>query len=320
MLTLITASPGSGKTQFAIQRYILEVQKLTPERAIYSNIKGLRIPGVELVPDDWQTTPEGSLCIYDEAQQEHLFPATGVPGNSKDSRIARLDTHRHKGYDIVVITQDAGLLHHHLRKFVGRHIHLTRPNGAEQSTVYTWDKYQPSVDDYHAKQGADTSFYKFDPAIWKLYDSATIHTHKFEMPKGVKWAIRFALFGGAFILLLFFGFAYWNKSKTEKVIDESPGRTADTPAMVAAAAPPLSEEFAWRSSPTVAPIAGCVASERRCRCFDTTGWMLDLKDAQCRNLAEGNVAMPINLFGSAATEGGREGRATPPPGPAPSLL
>jgi len=90
--------------------------------------------------------------------------------------------------------------------------------------------------------------------------------------------------------------------------------------MVAAAAPPLSEEFAWRSSPTVAPIAGCVASERRCRCFDTTGWMLDLKDAQCRNLAEGNVAMPINLFGSAATEGGREGRASPPPGPAPSLL
>src|SRR5690606_40878679 len=120
---------------------------------VFTNIKGITRPdrvakiqamvgGLPILPapDDWRECPDGSMVIYDEAQQKHLFRATGTPGvptirgedgrTVEDERITSLDTHRHRGFDIVLITQEVGLVHHWAKKFVGCHIHLERTRGA----------------------------------------------------------------------------------------------------------------------------------------------------------------------------------------------
>lgn len=328
MLYLLTALPGSGKTQYAIERFILDEAKANPGRPIYANIKGLRVDaiaqkcGVVVGPSplDWRTLPDGSLVIYDEAQSRDLFPATGKPGLPEDERISALDTHRHRGFDIVLITQDPALVHHWARKFVGRHIHLVRPNGAEMMTVLEWGKAQSNPEDHFAKQEADTSLRKMNPETWALYDSATVHTHKFKMPAGAKWAIR-----GFLLLCLCIPLGFWLLSRS--FAHEQPPESEAVPVAEHEAQgepmPALPSAYAWRSAPTVEPLNGCAAG-RHCRCWDFAGKVVEMDDATCRNLAEGHVPFPIdlNLFrsdGGRAGGEGRKGEAAPAPGPAASV-
>lgn len=329
MLTLITGRPGTGKTQYAISRFIIDERKDNPDRRIYTNIKGLKLDKLQALtggetvgpaPNDWRDLPDGSLVIYDEAQQEHLFPATGRPGAPTDERLLRFDTHRHRGFDIVLISQDSSLVHHWARKFVGRYIHLERHDGLESTSVSQWEEVvDPS--DYHSRQRADKSSRRMDPAIWQVYDSATVHTHKFKVPQGAKNALRFGLGAMFFLAFLAFGLWWYLQPETPPVVE------ASIPSPSAAFVPsPVSTAMAWRESPTVAPINGCASSERRCRCWDFDGRMLDLDDATCRNLAEGHISMPLDLNrfqgqggGRAAARGERDAPppAVPPPPPTP---
>jgi zona occludens toxin (predicted ATPase) len=325
MLTLVTGKPGTGKTQYVIARFILEERKDNPNRRIYTNIKGLKLDklqaltGGELVgpaPDDWRELPDGSLVIYDEAQQEHLFPATGRPGAPTDERLLRFDTHRHRGFDIVLVTQEASLIHHWARKFVGRFISLERHDGIEATHVSEWEEVvDPS--DYHAKQRADKSTRAMDRRIWDVYHSATVHTHKFKVPAGAKMAIRFILFIAVVLALVLGGMWAFAQDNLEDQVSQATGAPVDQLAQIA----PYSQH-AWRAAATVQPINGCASSERRCRCWDFNGGMLDLDEATCRNLAEGNTPMPIDLNrfqgqGGAVERGGRD--APPPTVPASPL-
>lgn len=316
MLTLLTGKPGACKTQYAIKRWIFETRQdkdeATKGRPIYTNITGLRAdliqqraggPAVLPAPDDWRETPEGSLIIYDEAQ--FLWPATGKPGVPDDPRLTELATHRKGGRDIVMITQDPTLVHHWARKFISQHVHVHRPNQQESSVVYQWNTYRSDPEDHFAIKEADESRYSQDKTIWEVYDSATIHTHKFKMPPGSRWAIRFALVI-ALAVLVALGAMWWtSKSRAAEAATsgkdriEMPGAHAPRSNTDTAKEPTqaqLSLMYQWReTTPTVRPINGCVASDRRCRCFDFDGLMLDLDEATCRNLAVGNIPMPMDL-------------------------
>ena len=151
MLTLITGVPGAGKSLRAVA---LVQDALKAGRAVYSDIDGHNAPGVQAAPDDWRDTPEGSLVVYDEAQRK--FPSTGKPGVAEDERIRALETHRHTGHDIVFITQSPALIHHHIRKLVGRHIHVHRAAGLKRATLYTWDFAVASPNDRVEQQRADS--------------------------------------------------------------------------------------------------------------------------------------------------------------------
>lgn len=54
MMYLITGMPGNGKTLYAVD-FIRK--QLAKGRAVYSDIKGLSLPGVQPAPDDWRTHP-----------------------------------------------------------------------------------------------------------------------------------------------------------------------------------------------------------------------------------------------------------------------
>lgn len=193
MITLITAVPGSGKTLRAIG-IILKAQ--SEGRMVYANIDGLLIDGVLPSPADWRETPEGSLVIYDECQE--IYPSDAKPGVVHDERITSMERHRHTGHDLVFITQAPSFVHHHIRKLVGEHQHLYRPNGMAGANVYTWGFACLNPNDRKEQERADHVVWRFPKEHYKFYKSATVHTHKFKIPVKVTVLITLILIGAAF--------------------------------------------------------------------------------------------------------------------------
>jgi len=273
VITLITAVPGSGKTLWTIGE-ILKLQK--EGRRVYARINGLLIDGVLPAPDDWRETPEGSVVIYDECQE--IFPSNAKPGLVHDERITSMERHRHTGHDLFFITQAPTFVHHHIRKLVGRHIHLYRPNGIQGANLYTWNFTCDSPNDRQEQERADHVLWKYPKEHYQFYKSATVHTHKFRFPKKIGFVLALILCGFGFV-------GYQLKdglfSHTKEVANiEQAGELvkAEPPAPAVA-----SNNYAWSSTPAAVPVAGCIASESRgkCMCFDKEGVTLAMEHAQC---------------------------------------
>lgn len=193
MIVLVTGTPGSGKTLFVVSK-ILELQKQFPDRKIYSDIDGLQIDGVEPSPDDWRTTPDNSIVIYDEAQQHERFRA-GTQAN-KDEVVQALQVHRHTGHDIWFITQSPRFLNAFVLDLVGEHFHLHRPYGAKLASVYYWRSVRKQPQSLASRELAENEFlFKYPKQLFDVYKSATQHNVKLKIPKKL-WMIV-----GAFVLM-----------------------------------------------------------------------------------------------------------------------
>lgn len=273
MINLITAVPGSGKTLWTIGE-ILRLQK--EGRKVYANIVGLLIDGVLPSPDDWRETPEGSVVIYDECQE--IFPSNAKPGLVTDERLTGMERHRHTGHDLYFITQAPTFVHHHIRKLVGRHLHLYRPNGMQGANIYTWNFTCDSPNDRQEQERADHEIWKFPKENYKYYKSATVHTHKFRFPKKIGLVIFLILCGASYVGYQLKDGLFSHTDKVANISDTGKGEKAEPPLPVVA-----STNYAWSSAPSAVPVAGCIASEARgkCMCFDKDGTTLAMDDGQC---------------------------------------
>lgn len=186
--------PGSGKTLFCIN---LIEKALQTARPVYTNINGLvkeKFTNSHLLhdaPDDWRDCPEGSLVIYDEAQQPHLYPSNAQRGKVEDERLTSMETHRHGGYDLVFVTQAPTFVHHHIRKLVGQHIHFYRAKGVSGAVRYEWSHTCDNPNDRREQERAESTVWRFPKEHFAYYTSAVMHTHKFRIP--VKIAVFFAV-------------------------------------------------------------------------------------------------------------------------------
>lgn len=123
MITLITGAPGAGKSA-ALVAMLAETD---PARLVYvSGVPELSLPGRTVHqledPASWpDTVPDGALVVIDEVQRVWRPRAAGqaIPRD-----IAELETHRHRGLDFIIVTQNPGLLHKNVRALTGRHVHL----------------------------------------------------------------------------------------------------------------------------------------------------------------------------------------------------
>ncbi len=132
-------------------------------------------------PTLWYQLPSHSVIVGDECQQ--TFPPRPV-GAKVPLHCSEFETHRHKGFDIHLVTQDAKLLDNHVRRLAGRHIHFFNPFSSSRITRYQADKvFDP--DDYFAKKATIKSTPKRDSKFYGLYWSADVHTHKSIIPKKV---------------------------------------------------------------------------------------------------------------------------------------
>lgn len=216
MITLITGTPGSGKTLYAVTRLIKEINQ-NPDRPVYSDIKGLKIEGVHPVPDDWRETPEGSLLIYDECQYREMF--TRARGKTKFQAILDLTTHRHTGRDIWLITQSPHFLHVDVLAVVGEHIHVDRPMGAKLANIYKWRQAEQKPQGRTVKEKAESrSLFKYDKDVFNYYASVDVDDDKANH-KGLKIPkILIITIGGGSLLLLYVLFGLYNdyKARTNK--------------------------------------------------------------------------------------------------------
>lgn len=318
MITLITGMPGNGKTVRAVWLIDSEVRK---GRKVYSDIEGLKIDGVEPAPDDWRTVPDGALIVYDEAHRR--FPAYRGKGRSPLEVVREMDTHRHRGVDLVIITQWPDKIDGELFRLVGRHEHLNRAMGLQRAGLVVFSRGVMNPYSATARKGADEETWEFPKRLYDLYHSTSHHTsaYKFKLPAKA----RNALIGIPFMLLalwgVYKGLVYMTGPKEERSEAET---TTQAPASDSAGviAPPAAASVdavvllpgtgAYGAVKTeVAPqYAGCVASgegldangtwgQGGCRCFNVDGFQIDLSVNQCQDLLA--KPLPINVYHDYAT-------------------
>lgn len=237
-LKLVTAPPGTGKTLLLI-KMIFEFLK--EGRRVYANIDQLKIAEVLTIPSDadWRDLPDGSVVIYDEAQEHPSFSKRDLtrfeefiePAQLDNENIttykerirqakksydirkkaylthiedvaASLQVHRHFGFDIILATQSGSLLNSLTLDIVGEHYHLTRPFGFKRNVLTFWRHY---VSNPHSSVGIAEwkKQISFNKNYFHLYRSANVHTHKASVP--IKYVLFFfvvlALLSSPFFLM-----------------------------------------------------------------------------------------------------------------------
>jgi zona occludens toxin len=190
----------------------LKLEHILDVRQQYADINGLKVDHVLKTPDDWRTTPDGSIVYYDEAQQHERY-RSGTQSN-KDEIVQKLQVHRHTGHDIWFITQSPRFLNAFVLDLVGEHYHLHRPYGAKLASVYYWRSCRKQPQSTASRELAENEFlFKYPKSLFNHYKSATSHSVKFKIPK------KFFIISVVAICL---GIFVWNmifSDKTQKFIN-----------------------------------------------------------------------------------------------------
>lgn len=241
-------------------------------RQVFSNIEGFN-RGSDLPADwDWRELPDGSVVFYDEAQQK--FPQRS-PNKAVDSIVKDLEVHRHRGFDLVFITQFPTFIDHHIRYLCGRHEHLERKAGLNGAVVFGKDEAF-DVKDFKERAKTDKTIWKFPKELFNEYASATKHTHKVKVPGMLKWV-------GLSIIVLIIVVVMAGKRLlsmgTSALVDTK--KSVNTVSQVS------------YGTVNIVPVAlilfGCVATDERCQCYDETGVPLLMSLAQCRVYLENPI-------------------------------
>ena len=207
-ITLITGKPGAGKTLAAVKMIVEDL--LPTGRPIYAQINGLQYDALgvlRLVADDqvqdaaarvaalrhWHELPDGAVIIIDECQD--VFPPRN-PAAACPEYIRKFETHRHRGHDVVLLTQGPRLIDRHLHDLIDRHIHLFRLFGLRRSTKFEWPGVNLSPDPEQSRDTARRAFFSFPRKYFQFYQSATLHTVQRRIP----WAPFAVLLAAAIIV------------------------------------------------------------------------------------------------------------------------
>lgn len=227
MLILITGKPGSFKTAKTAS---MAIEYLKEGRPVYTNIDQFDYDGVQQLPAgaDWRDTPDGSVVIYDEAQQFDFLQYKGREKLSSDERVKQFEVHRHSGHDIILVTQSPSFIHNHVLSLVGSHYHLHRAYGRGFADVYLW-RYAVTMPDSTGAKNKAESHEKFKPdsKIFDQYKSTTLDTHKLRVPP-----IFFKLGGfilGVVLIILYVVFGsdnpFLSAHKIKDNLDKTTGKT-----------------------------------------------------------------------------------------------
>lgn len=305
MIILITGTPGSGKSVYAVWHEIKTA--IEKGRNVYScGIPKLTLPAIpmsdaearnwhltapkinSLDPDEialLSTVEEGSLIVIDEVQR--LWRPTGAGAVPPD--IAALETHRHHGIDFVVITQHPSLLHRNVRALVGKHIHLRAT--ALGNYLYEFPEWCENPQTKSARQSCVRSRYRLPKAAFELYESASLHV-KTSKRLPIQYFIFFAVLLGVPVggfLFVKSVMARGNAPAAASIPDVKkvplaasapapahPGQPADAkPDFLNVAM--LTPQIDWSK------VGGCVATASVCRCYGDSAERLAVPDQACRD-------------------------------------
>ena len=210
MINLKTGLPRSGKSLTCVDELQTEFNKEGAHRPVFVHgIPDLILPhsplplyqtidsnkskeSVRRLCVDWDSMPDGSLVIIDEAQ--HLFPPRSS-GSAVPAHVSFLNMHGHRGFDILLLTQHPSLIDSAVRHLVGRHQHYRRMMGRDAHIRYEWDNCNATLS---SLKNAQTTVSPFPKRAYAAYRSSLLHTRqKFSTPWFLAIPI-FALVGLAF--------------------------------------------------------------------------------------------------------------------------
>ena len=328
MITLITGTPGAGKTALALAMLLDEGKG--QNRPLYvSGVKDLAITH-EPMPEvaKWTTwvdapeTPEGKKLVFDPAEfaergvllideAQNVYRPRAASSKVPDY-VAALETHRHLGLDIWLVTQNPGLLDANVRKLVTRHIHIKR-NILGGRRLYEWTDEIGDVESRTSRDLAASRKYKPPKRVFSLYTSATAHT---KVPRRLPIYAYVLVFG----LLILAGLS-WRiyGSIKERVAGSKPtadeqaksapqgvtGLAPGTPGGAAQAQPVswseaqtprvsglphTAPQFDQLTTPRAIPFpSACVASKSKCTCYTDQATILQVEDDMCRQIVAGGL-------------------------------
>lgn len=195
---LYTGLPGHGKTLRAIKDAITQ-SEFKDRTVFYYNITDCRVDGWQQLEDAklWTDLPDGAVIFIDECQR--IFPPRSQGAKVPD-HVQMLDTHRHRGFDFIIITQSHKNIDNFVRNLVDTHIHVKRLFGTHKQLIMRWMGVADPASTRDAKR-ALTSTKSFPKDVFELYKSAEIHTVKRKLPA------KLLLFP-FFILVILYGFYY----------------------------------------------------------------------------------------------------------------
>lgn len=305
MISLSTGLPGHGKTLYTIA-FVKELAEKESRPVFYSGIKDLALPWVEIEAEKWMECPDGAIVVIDECQR--IFRPRGA-GSKVPPYVSELETHRHKGLDIFLVTQHPMLMDSNVRRLTERHWHISRRFGMERSTIFQFEscKEQPLSQVANA-QRID---WRYPKEIYSYYKSAEVHTVKRRLP--IQYLVMFLVPVLVGALLWYFVQRHYKdgqmvipgtelpqvQNKTETV-KPSPGQqqASDkkkpmTTAEYIDAHQPRIDGLAYTApiydkvtEPDEAPIpAACVSSKSKgCKCYSQQGTRLQMAEEICRQI------------------------------------
>lgn len=315
MITLITGTPGAGKTLFAVSELLptysgrpLYVDGI-PELAIpHHQPEGKIEQGLNDVDGQHfaQWLPDDAVLVVDEAQRVWRPRASSAkvpPG------VAALETHRHHGQDIILITQHPNLLDGNVRRLVGRHLHVRRIWGWHKAVVYEWDA---ATDPSRVRSAHTKRAWSYPKRAYSLYKSATAHTSRGQRPP---WLLYAAIIAPVCVVAGGYQGYQYLQSKIKPGVtpavtstglvagsqrgpEHQPGAGVGTSLLDFVPVLPSRPESApayshLRQVVAMPTVAACVASRSRCTCYTGQGTRLDVADVDCRAWAE---SPPFNPY------------------------
>lgn len=298
MMHLITGLPGNGKTLYTLWM-VDQLAKKDGRPVYYHGIPELTLNWFQLdKAEEWYKLPEGSIVVIDECQK--VFPPRSSGSKAPETE-AQMETHRHRGFDLFLLTQHPSLVSNHVRKLCGKHFHLIRQFGMQRSRVYEMQSVN-EPNNSNLKQ-AQLTTWKFPQEVFKWYKSAEVHTHKRTIPKKLI-ALPFLILS----LVVMVWYAYHvlsgikDNGKPKGLLPQSEGQIMPS----GQGSQPLTqkqylEQYKPRidglphtapvydevTKPARAPVpVACVYNSKKCQCYSQQGTRLATPDLLCRQIVE----------------------------------
>lgn len=241
MITLITGTPGAGKTAYAVAQ-LVEALQAQPRPVYVMGIPELQLPHEVAPPvNEWTETqpapedptlteavftfPDGALIVIDEAQKVYRPRSAG---SKVPDIVSAFEKHRHKGLDFWLVTQSPTLLDSNVRKLVGKHIHLRALWSGRK--LYEWAECS-DPESRTDRGAAAVRSYRLPKRVFGMYRSASLHIKQSRrLPTAVY------VFGG--VVAIGAALAWHNYQTIRGAIDGS-GKYAQGAATAPAASGPV---------------------------------------------------------------------------------
>lgn len=221
MIYLTTGTPGSFKTLSTlmyVENFRQKELKEGRERNVYYyNISGLTLPNWLPFdhPQTWYELPDNSIVVIDECQKEDCGFGAKSHLQKQERTITELETHRHRGFDLFLITQGPHLINSRIKPLTNIHRHLRRMNGWDRAKLYQSDGIIANPENKNNLKDIENKWFKPDKKFFDVYKSATMHTVKKRIPKLFWWLLLVV------VILCYFLFSAYDLFD-KKVNNDSP--------------------------------------------------------------------------------------------------